>query len=80
MFLGLVLYLRKGHHSHPYCAGTVSSFVFGLLPFIPGTRRNEKTGVGLHGNWREEVDSKFFTYLLPEGGGVKARKLVRVLV
>lgn len=50
-------------------------FVFWLLSFIPGIIRKEKTGVGLHGNWREEVDSKSFTYLLSEGGGVKAWKL-----
>lgn len=31
---------------------------------VPGTRRNERTGVGLHGNWKKEVGYKSFATLL----------------
>lgn len=31
---------------------------------VPGTRRNERTGVGLHGNWKKEVGYKSIATLL----------------
>lgn len=31
---------------------------------VPGTRRNERTGFGLHGNWKKEVGYKSFATLL----------------